>query len=564
MHPATLTDVTQLPLAQRLWDDARQRPARLRPGRLPAPLRALALLTWLGAATVLAFGFVPGLFTPVEISLYEGALVFDYAPIWPLLCGIALGSAVAAVGYTCTATSPGGPQHHTALAWCAGIATPLIPVLVLAIDRRWQTVPVALAWLAGATLVVTLVHIRRQAPSPRVGVLLAGLVAAPWLPAIYANVQMGLALSSVQRDESRILDLLVTDLPAKTYVPGIALAFVAAMATAGVAIAAQSRAAVAHQISRHRSGWRVSAAICVVAVTVIALEVSGIGGISSGFLETYWDLGDLWTWPHAALVAAAIVAVTQQSFRRPMVQRGDVATTLAIGISTLSGHIVIALSMLVNLIVSAVVGPENALLTPPAGMELLLAWLALAALVPVAAAPRWRGAIGRSVARVSLLFLLPVYVGVTGHALGHHWPVSFWAKAPQVAICLTVVGCAATIFALLGKPFMAAEMTNRLVLIPLLIVSGASWLPNVIATPLTPVIAVTAALFALLWALPPDDEGGHTGVVLTVSAQLLLVGAAAGIVSVLPDISGDDPTLAMLLFSVPLTTLLSAQVAPND
>lgn len=100
-------------------------------------------------------------------------------------------------------------------------------------------------------------------------------------------------------------------------------------------------------------------------------------------------------------------------------------------------------------------------------------------------------------------------------------------------------------------------------LIPLLIVSGASWLPNVIATPLTPVIAVTAALFALLWALPPDEEGGHTGVVLTVSAQLLLVGAAAGVVALLPDVAGDDPVLALLLFSVPLTALLCAQVTSD-
>lgn len=101
-------------------------------------------------------------------------------------------------------------------------------------------------------------------------------------------------------------------------------------------------------------------------------------------------------------------------------------------------------------------------------------------------------------------------------------------------------------------------------LIPLLLVSGASWLPSVIATPLTPVIAVTAALFALLWAMPSDDQGGHTGVVLTVSAQLLLVAAAAALVTVLPDVAGDDTTLAVLLFSVPLSTLLCARVRSAD
>jgi hypothetical protein len=216
-----------------------------------------------------------------------------------------------------------------------------------------------------------------------------------------------------------------------------------------------------------------------------------------------------------------------------------------------------------NLITSAILGPDNTLLTPPAGTELLIAWVALGALAPVAVSKRWSGTVGQSVARVSLLFLIPVFIGVTGHALGYQWSVSFWAKGPQVAICLIVISCAATVSGLIGRPVTSPEMASRLALIPLLIVSGASWLPNVIATPLTPVIAVAAALFALVWALPPDDQGGRTGVILTVSAQLLLVGAAAGIVSVLPDVSGDDPTLAMLLFSVPLTTLLSARTAPD-
>lgn len=551
----------QQSLAHRLWEDAKQRPARLRPGSLPVPLEVLAVLTWLGAATVLAFDFVPGLFTPEEISLFDGALTFDYAPFWPLLCGVALGSAVAAVGYTCTAIDPGGPRHHLALAWCAGIGTPLIPVLVLAADRAWQAIPAGLAWLTAATLVLTCVHMRRRPPGPWTGVLLAALVAAPWIPAIHANIRLGAALRTTPRDENAVLDLLLADLPAKTYVPGIALAFVAAMATAGVAIAAHSRAAVAHQISRQRAGWRVSGIICVLAVAVITLEVSGFAGIDSGFLDTYWDLGDLWTWPHAVLVAGVITFVTRRSFQTPLVQRGDVATTLAIGISTLCGHIVIALSMLVNLVASAIIGPTHTLIGPPSGLELVIAWVAMAPLVPVALGTRWRGTVGRSVARVSLLFLIPVYVGVTGHALGLHWPISFWAKAPQVAICLTVIGCAATLLGVAGRPsFLSPEIANRLVLIPLLIVSGASWLPNVIATPLTPVIAVTAALFALLWALPPDEEGGHTGVVLTVSAQLLLVGAAAGVVGLLPDVAGDDPVLALLLFSVPLTSLLCAHV----
>ncbi|PRC45259.1 hypothetical protein C6A85_96060, partial [Mycobacterium sp. ITM-2017-0098] len=65
-----------------IWQEARRRPTHLRPRALPAPLRALAVLTWLGAAVMLAFGFIPGLFAPEEHSLFGGELVFKYSPIW--------------------------------------------------------------------------------------------------------------------------------------------------------------------------------------------------------------------------------------------------------------------------------------------------------------------------------------------------------------------------------------------------------------------------------------------------------------------------------------------------
>jgi hypothetical protein len=140
--------------------------------------------------------------------------------------------------------------------------------------------------------------------------------------------------------------------------------------------------------------------------------------------------------------------------------------------------------------------------------------------------------------------------------------VKFWAKSSQVAICLTVIACIATILGLLGKQTsIPAEMANRLALIPLLIISGTSWLPSVLATPLTPIIAVTAALYALLWTLPESsDAKAHSGVVLTVSAQLLLVAAAAAVVNLYPDVGADDPTVALLFFGVPLSALLCAKV----
>ncbi|WP_280834803.1 hypothetical protein [Mycolicibacterium frederiksbergense] len=553
-------------LVQRLWDEARRRPTHLRPGGLPPALRVLAILSWIGAAIMLAFGFIPGLFAPEEHSLFDGELVFRYSPIWPLLCGIAVGSGVAAVGYIYTATGENAPRHHAALAWCAGAATPLIPILVLAIDRSWQAIPAAASWLAAAILVTTYLHVRRRPIGPWPAVLLTCLVAAPWIPAVYANIKFGLALNAdVPADPNDLLTMLIANVPTQTYVPGISLAFVAAMATGGVALAAQSRSAVAHNVSRHRAGWGFTAVLCAIAVGIIVLEVSGVAGISSGFLEGYWALGDLGTWPHAIIVAAAIAYGTQRSFRSPLSQRGDVATTLAIGVAALSNQIVIALVVIANLFADAITGPREDSIALPTEAGFLISWIAIGTLVPIAVRERWRGTVGQLVARVGLLFLVPVYIGVMFHSLGFDWPVVFWAKPSQVVICLTVIGCAATLFGLAGRPTpVSAEMANRLVLIPLLIVVGTSWLPNVIATPLTPIIAVTAALFALLWAMPPDSGNAHTGVVLTVSAQLLLVAAAAGVVTLYSDFSADDPTLALLLFAVPLSALLCAKVGTSE
>lgn len=548
-----------------LLQEARRRPTHLRPRALPVPLRILAVTTWLGAAVMLAFGFIPGLFTPEEYSLFGGELVFKYAPIWPLLCGLAVGSGVAAVGYVYTATSPNPPRHHALLAWCSGVVTPLIPILILTIDRSWQVLPALASWLAAAAVVISALHIRRRPTGPWLGILLVCLVAAPWIPAIWANIVFGRALSSFDTaDPNALIYLLIDDIGAQTYVPGIALAFVAAMATGGVALAAHSRSAVAHSISRHRQGWGYTTLLCAVAAIIIVLEITEVGGISSGFKENYWTPGGPGTWPHAILVAAAIAYGTRRSFRTPLLPRGDVRTTLAVGISALAAQIVIAVVITVNLIANAITGPAAASVAPPAGLELLIMWLTLLTLVPVALRGRWRGTVGQFVARVGLLYLLPVYANLTLSQIGVTVPIAFWAKPTQVVICLVVIGCLATLLGLLGRATpIPAELTNRLVLIPLLIVVGTAWLPSVLAVPLTPVIAVTAALFTLLWAMPSDSGAAHTGVVLAVSAQLLLVAAAAGVVTFYRDLSPDDTTLALLLFAVPLSALLCAHVQPD-
>ena len=546
----------------------RRRPTYLRPGHLPLPLRALAVLTWVVAAATLVFGFLPEFFTPTEHVLFDGQLTFRYAPLWPLLAGLAIGSGAAAVGFVFSATSPGAPRYHAALAWCAGSAAPLLPVLLLTIDRTWLALPAAAAWLASTAIVATCVHVRKRPPRPWVGLVLALLVAVPWIPACYANIRLGLALDAVaDMDPYDVLDLVIADVTTLTYVPGLAAAFVAAMTAAGVASAAHGRAAAAHQLARSGRSWTFAAAACAIAVVVIGLEVSNFGGIASGYLEHYWSLDDPWAWPHALITAAAIAATVGRSFREPLQQRGDVAATLAVGVSALCVPITLAVVLTVNVVAHALNGFEQAVIGPPPGLDLLILWGALAALIPFAVRTGIRRTLGQAVARVALLYLVPVYVGITADQLGFQVPAVFWGSPAQVVICLVVICCAATLLGALGwSTPLSPDAVVRLALIPLLIVAGTTWLPTVLAVPLTPVIAVTAALFALLWAMPPAaaDANEHSGVVLTASAQLLAVVAAAAIVTCLPDVTADDPTLALLLFAIPLSTLLCARVGESD
>ena len=566
MH-ATPTPAATGPV-RRLLETARERPARLAPGRLPPALRIVAVACWVAAAAMLALAFLPGLFTKTEHSIYGGALVFGYSPIWPLLCGIALGSGCAATAFVYLATRPESARHTAALAWSAAVAVPAVPVLLLAIDRSWLMLPTGAAWLAGTAITVIALHVRRQPPAPWLGVLLASLVAVPWVPAVVANLRLGLALrADPLPSDSELLHLLVPDLSAAAYVPGLAAAFVAAMTSVGVALAARDRAAAVEAVRTTRRGWAVAGAVCAAAVVVVALEVSGWAGISSGFIEKFWALDDPWAWPHAVAVAATIALVVQRSFRAPLSSRGDVAATVAVGLGVLSIPITLAVVLLANLVVAAVRGPEAAFIGSPPGLELLIMWVALGCLVPLATARRMRGTVGTAVARVGLLYLVPVYVGITAAQIGAPIPVAFWASPAQVVCCLIVICCLATVSGALGGPApLPPDAVVRLVAIPLLIITFTSWVPSTIAVPMTPVVAAGAALFTLLWAMPPvaAQRYEHSGVVLSATAQLLLVGACAVIVLRLPDVTVDDPTLAVLLMSIPLSTLLCARVSPAE
>jgi hypothetical protein len=538
------------------------RPRRLQPSRLPSALRMLAVVTWISAAAMLSVGLIPDAFEAQTLDFGE-ELQISYTPLWPLMLGIAVGSGAASTGFVYMAARRNAPRHTVVMSWLTGVVTPLIPLLLLIFQRSWQALPVLAVWLLASVLVLFFVHVRRQHPGPAQGLLLSSLVSLTWLPLIYVDFQAALALSGVIRlSNNELLRLLQINLYNQLVVLRFSIAFVAVMAAAGVALVAHARSVTAERIHGRTSDWRITAAVCVAAIAVIALETSGVGGVASGYAEGWWGLRGIGTWPHAVIVAASIVYVTQRSSRQPLKRRGDVWTTIAIGICALAGDTVLAIASLKDLIVGAISG-EMEVTAPPVQLDLMVTWLALAAIVPIAVRSDWRDTVGQWVARVGLLYLIPVFAGASAEDSGYDVPFAFWATPVQVVICLIAFGCAAAVMGLMGRnPLVTSNMTSRLVIVPLLIVLGTTWLPEYISTPLTPILAIGGALVTLLWTMPPAAARWelHSGAVLTASAQLLLVTAAGSIVASQPGIEADDSSYALLWFAIPLSALLCARV----
>ncbi|WP_445165428.1 hypothetical protein ACTXG7_16050 [Mycolicibacterium sp. Dal123E01] len=513
---------------------------------------------------VLLLGFAIDAFHAQELDLFGGQVHVTLMPLWPFLCGVSLGSGSAATAFVILATRKDAPRHQVVMAWCAGIVVPLIPALILAANRMWQTIPVALIWVAASAIVVCYVNVLHRAPSPWVGLLLACLVALVWFPVVVINIRAVAALGTDwPQDPNELLVLFAHNSPVEAFAFSFALFFVAVMTAAGVALVAHSRSTITDRWHRGAPRWVRAGVLCLCAIVIVTIEVTGVGGLSSGYYAGYWGLRSPGTWPHALVVAALIAYVAERSWHMPLVRRGDVFTTILVGIGALAGSLVMAVVMTASLIMGALKGEFTVIPPPFENLDLVIMWLALLALIPFAVRRTQRGTAGQWVARVALLYLAPVFVAITATRYGLKLS-SFWATPAQVAICLVGIACVATLLGLAGRePFLHQQVASRVAIIPILIVAGTSWLPSFISHPLTPYIAIAAALYTLLWAMPPvsADEERHSGLVLATSAQLLVVAAAAAIATTHKDFTPDDPTMALLFFSVPLSALLCARVA---
>src|SRR5262249_44547319 len=145
--------------------------------------------------------------------------------------------------------------------------------------------------------------------------------------------------------------------------------------------------------------WRRTGILCLVALGIVIVAVTGVGGLSSGFYAGYWGLRSPGTWPHALIVAAMIAYGAERSWHSPLIRRGDVSTTILVGIGALAGSLVLAIVMTASLVVGAVNGEFRVIAPPSDKVDLVITWLALLALIPFAVRRTQHGTAGQWVAR---------------------------------------------------------------------------------------------------------------------------------------------------------------------
>lgn len=77
----------------------------------------LTIVTWIGAGFALLLALPHG-FSRIDrnYALFDGQLHASFAPLWPLLCGLAVGSGAAVTGFVFRATRKDAPRHHVLLA----------------------------------------------------------------------------------------------------------------------------------------------------------------------------------------------------------------------------------------------------------------------------------------------------------------------------------------------------------------------------------------------------------------------------------------------------------------
>lgn len=495
-----------------------ERMRRLRPDRMPVPLRAWAIVCWLLTAVLAVVALVPGLTDGIVADRAGTSEVIGTftAPL-PLrvLLVVAAGVVAGALVAAALVRAPGATARR-ALTAAAGAG---FPVLVLAAEHRWLSAAAALVMLAVALIVAA------RGSAALTGLLVGG----SWLV---------LAIAQFAPDADGDWTWIALF--------GAAAAFAAFGAYYGVARAAESRSALFRPLFRADLPLAAVLATLGLVVVVTALRLTVARDLFPTPDPELWSplAAEPLSWVHAVLVAALVVLVAGRSVTRPLLRSHARGVTAALAVAGNAQLVLAALVILAGLVVAVATGVVFLPDIPPVVVA-ALKFAGVAALVIVALLPPFRGTTARALALVTGAYLVPfTLLGLLAQTGSLPAPLVGAAASPvQIALVLLAVAVVAALVPPVRRA-LGAGLVVRLAVVPLVAVH-AGWLLPAAWSSLGRILLVVGVLLALLWFAPKPspDRAEHSAGVLAVSAGQVL--ALTVFALALPSFV-DDPAIVVL------------------
>ncbi len=515
------------------------RVARLRPGRLPLPILLLVLACWAATVVIAVILLIPNALT--SDAQPGGGLVA--APWFQVVALVAC--AILASGFVLVLLLGARPRIPPAAAVVATAAYPFIALL--AGGYYGQSTLVLTAALVA--LVLLLVRQHQKAGSRALDTPVAALAAVPWL---VAAVVQGAA--SDGDSQWVALGLFAVSASVASF-----LAFY------GVARAAEKRNARARPLLRRPMSHRTAALILAAIVAVVILRLTVARGLFGDLDHDLWSLRGVASWPHAVIVAAVMVGAVLRSEQHPLVDRGQKPVTALL---VVAGTLDFILFALVALAAMAAAIFRVALPDAVFGFEAITPYLAIALVVGLTVfliMPSFRGTVGRVMALVSLLYLLPPLSAV---AAGEAWDElpAFWSSPVQVVVVLTGAALGVLAWSTRNTSAIRPGLAAKLATVPLIAVHAAVLLPAAWSEALGRQLLVLGVIAGLLLFMPKvaADPVRHARTV--VGASIAGLFALTVFALSIPSLFESDTvsTLGVLWLAVPVGAALCLRVSPKE
>lgn len=530
----------------RLGADLVTRSGRLRPSRVFLAPRLLVIVAWAITAVLCLLLLLPGVLTRESASGDGLSMPRWLMGIILLACGVFAALVLAA---RMLDRHPRGRDGRVVamvtLVGCVGAATLPLAWLVWLGDSIATAVGAAGAVTA---LVISVIVLASDMTEPRQAALIA--IAAAGVGTPWAAVAWRTAFTATDQ----LLWMSLTAI-------GFAVTYIAAFY--GLAMAAESRSAKVTATLRARRGPLLVGIAIVLVAGIYASRLTWARTMFGEQDALLWSLRDFGSWPHAALVAALIGWFVVRSERRPLSARGWRSVVVSVTVLATLTYVLLGVTSAGVLIAGSVglsfpVSLEAVDFTNAAGVA------GIALLLFFVVTPAYRRSIGRAVAIVAIVYLIP---GATSQYIVALWNdvIAFWASPVQIVVALLIVVTVLLIVKLAGRlGAVSWSALLRLVIVPVVGIHAVVVIPTIIGTGFVPLVIVlgVAAGFLLFMPRVAASRWRHSAVVVGASATaLFVVGGTALALSNAP-MTEQAVTVASLWLVIPVIAALTIRQEP--